>query len=568
MHSISRRRQWTATRLVYRHVTGLEYDGLPRTNATWTEAGDAVLHPSGRARRWHYRPRLQRAAVRLAWTAAASGEAYLTAVSTEAGAVAGGTFASAATAWAGYRTVRHVMTWKHRRHVVRPLAKALARPLENTPENILRGLDVPLRPDRPDATVTLPVPDGWHGDRKTVEGIVSTRIGGEWSASWRMLESPFSVHFVRAPAPPPSVAFEDVRDLIENTPDGKVFIGLGTGESPVYIDWKDATPHVGLSCGTGAGKTVLIRGVIAQAAHRSGRVVIVDPKVRSLNCFEGVPGITIHRFIEDQIRAIRDFRESMELGYTSGDIRAWGPEAEKALSGGPQRLLVLEEQNTFATELRQWWAENKPNGAKGLPPTFSDVAKVLFKGRQLGANVLGVYQRLSVAATGMTEARDQYGFKALGRFSPQNWNSLVGTRPVPASSDHPGRMMVVTGGRHRWVQTCYWTEEEAREYALAGRDAVSPVPSPVPTPSLTLVKDVPGTGEAIDGGAEPGRLWTLRDACTAGIVPLDYEAARKARKRTGTLTAAGRNGNADAYTEQALTDWYERHYGPTVSQAR
>lgn len=565
MPIIAERHRVPIMRLVYRHMTGMEYDGAPRTNATWTEAGDRIMHPTGKARRWHYRPRLQRAAIRWAWTAAAGGELYGLTVAPAAAEAGAAAVAAGMTVRTGYKTAHSLLTWRHRRRVVRPLAKALSRHLENEPENILPGLSVPLRSDRPEAVITVPVPDGWHGDRRTVEGIISTRIGGDWSASWRMLQAPFSVQFTRSPAPPSVVRYAEVRDLIEAAPEGKAFIGLGTGEIPIYIDWKDATPHVGLSCGTGAGKTVLIRGIIAQTAARGGRVVIVDPKVRSLNCFEGVPGISIHRFLEDQIQAIADFRESMEVGYSSGDILAWGKEADDALSGGPQRLLILEEQNDFSTELRQWWADNKPKGAKGLPPTFGDIAKVLFKGRQLGANVLGVYQRLSVNATGMTEARDQFGCKILGRYSHQNWGSLVGTRPMPPSSDHPGRMMVVSGGRHRMVQTCYWTEEEAREYALAGREALSPVVSDVHRPALSLVKQQ----ETEDFGPQEssrGRLLTLRDACTAGVIPLDYTAAMKARQRTRTLTPSGRIGNADAYTEADLTTWYERHYGRKESR--
>jgi Type IV secretion-system coupling protein DNA-binding domain len=561
-------KQHTIGRLFYRHITGLEYDGRPRTDAGWTQRGTKALALHGRALRWNYRPRLQRAAIRWAWTAVAGTEVYGMATAPTAAEVGAATIAAGLTAHTGYRVTRATLGWQHRRRVVRPLAAALSRPLEIAPVTVEEGLSVPLRTERDDARVVVPVPDGWHGDRSIVEGIVSTRLGGDWAATWRMLRSPFSVEFTRAPAPPEAVSAADVRDLIDETPEGKVFLGLGTGGTPIYADFRDATPHIGLSCGTGAGKSVLIRGIVAQVAARGGRVVIIDPKIRSLNCFEGVPGITIHRFIEDQMQAIAEFRATMELGYATGDITAWGPEAEAALSGGPQSLLVLEEQNDFSVELRKWWADNKPKGAKGLPPTFGDVAKVLFKGRQLNANVLGVYQRLSVAATGLTEARDQFGCKILGRFSHQNWGSLVGTKPMPRSSDHPGRMIVVSGGRHRLVQVCYWTEEEAREYALAGRQPVSVDRSSAPQrPALSLVRTekTEDSGPAQDTPAEP--LWTLREACEAGLLPLEYSAAAKARQRTGTLYADGRKGNADAYTEATLQAWHAQHYA-TAGEAR
>lgn len=551
------------TSRTFKFFTGQPIFGEPRTDASAFRSATKIIHPSGRASRWAHLSHAQRAIWRLSGVAVASGTtaAYLAhPLATEIG---GGMVAAAGASYGVYWARREVRQREHTRKIVGPLAEALAKPLELSPLQVQRGLTVPLEyATAPGAEVVAPVPDGWHGERSTVESVIAARLGGEWSSTWRMLEAPFSVAFTRAPSPPSTVRFADVRDLIDATPEGQVFIGLGTAGQPIRINLRDATPHIGLSCGTGAGKSVLIRGVIAQVAARGGRVTIVDPKLRSLNCFEGVPMVTIHRFLEDQIQAIADFRARMESVYASGDVRGWGDDAESELTSNPEALLVLEEQNDFAAELRQWWAENKPKGAKGLPPTFTDIAKVLFKGRQANARILGVYQRLSVNAIGLTESRDQFGAKLLGRYSWQNFGSLVGTRPMPPSSDHPGRMLLVTGGRHRWVQTCFWTEQEAHDYALAGREeTVSPVSSNVPRPCLSLVEGAQKTQDT--GPAEP--VMTLRDACTLGIIPLEYPAAMKARQRTGTLTSAGRIGNAEAYTEAALTAWYQRHYQPSAA---
>lgn len=565
-------------RLVYRHLTGLEYDAEPRTNATWTEAGDKVLHESGRARRWSYRPRLQRAAIRCAWTAAAAGETYAAFAEPDvaAGALAGG--AAAATTWAGYKTSEAALNFTHRRRVVRPLAKALAKALENEPANILRDMIVPRRVDVPDAEVKVPVPDGWHGDRKTVAAVVAARLGGSWDADWRMHQAPFSVLFTRSPEPPGMVKWADVLHHIAANKEGEIFVGLNSRGNPYRGDFVREEPMWGLSIGTGGGKSVFLQMVACQLVAQGAEILAIDPKFISLDPLVGIPGITVMndpRNVGAMWDAIKDFRREMESRYD-----AWVLDRSLTFK---RKVLIIEEGNMFSAISKEHWREVKKKGDPVSPPVWGDIAAILRMGRQANMNVVAVFQRMDDAATGNQGLRDSFGFRVLGRYTWQAWRMLVGTNPIPRSQKRRGRYIVVDGGEHVWIQAPYITEEQVREWCLARRAEqgyAPPMPAYAPdvatvtldvtsrghdgrelervaslgvtrdsvTPHLTLVK-----GEDQGPAAEvPAPRYSLAAAAREGIVPLTADALRQAKRRPG-FPDAGEDG---MWTAEELQEWH------------
>ncbi|MFF3617561.1 hypothetical protein [Streptomyces sp. NPDC002580] len=566
-------------RLLYRHLTGLEYDAEPRTNATWTESGDKVLHESGRARRWSYRPRLQRAAIRWAWTAGAGATGYALAVDPAgagAGTLAGE--AGAATLWAGYKTAEGCIGFLHRRRVVRPLAKALARSLENDPANILRGLIVPTRTDRPEATVTVPVPDGWHGDRKTVEAVVAARLGGSWDVDWRMRQAPFTALFTRTPEPPGMVKWADILDHVAANKDGEVVVGLNNRGKPVRGDFVREEPMWGLSIGTGGGKSVFLMQTACQLVAQGAEIVGIDPKFISLDPLVGIPGITIMndpRDVGSMWAAIADFRAEMESRYD-----AWVLDRSLTFK---RKVLIIEEGNMFSAISKEHWREVKKKGDPVSPPVWGDIAAILRMGRQANMNVIAVFQRMDDAATGNQGLRDSFGFRVLGRYTWQAWRMLVGTNPIPRSQKRRGRYIVVDGGEHVWIQAPYISEEEVRAWCLEQRAAqgyAPPMPGYAPdvpavtsdvsregdsgsdlervavldvtrdavTPHLTLVK-----GEDQGPAAEvPAPRYSLAAAAREGIVPLSADALRQAKRRPGFPDA----GDDGMWTAKELQEWH------------
>ncbi|MFF4741276.1 helicase HerA domain-containing protein [Streptomyces sp. NPDC001262] len=304
------------------------------------------------------------------------------------------------------------------------------------------------------------------GEQERLSSLVKRRIPGEWEAHWD--HRAFKVVFKRPPKPPSKVSFDDVRELMETLAAHKALLGLGTRAEAITIDFDAETPHVALSIGTGGGKSSTLRSIIAQMVRKgTERVIIIDPKLISLDCFDGVPGIEIYTELFEQWAAVAEFQQEMERRY---HIKKFNKDAKF-----PRWILVLEEQNDFAEESYQHWSEVKEKKDPARPPVFGHIARTLFKGRQADMNVISVYQRLTARAAGGTELRDQYGAKILARFSPQAWNSLVGTTPRPKSSRHNGRALVVIGGDQRQCQMAFLTDDEAREYALNGREPLAPL---------------------------------------------------------------------------------------------
>jgi hypothetical protein len=305
------------------------------------------------------------------------------------------------------------------------------------------------------------------GEQQRLTALVNRRLPGEWEARWNHQD--FLVTFKHPPRPPQRVLFSEVRDLIDALPETQVLLGLGTRNEAIVLDFEAETPHVGVSMGTGGGKSSTLRSIVIQQIRKGAeKFIVIDPKLISLDCLDGIPEVEIYTEIEEQWAAVARFSAEMERRY---QIK----KRDKSATF-PRWFLILEEQNDFAEESYQTWADIKQKGDPARPPVFGQVAKSLFKGRQANMNVISVYQRLTARAAGGTELRDQYGAKILARFSPQAWNSLVATTPRPKSSRHNGRAIVVIGGSERVCQMVYVGEDEAREYALNGRQPVGPAP--------------------------------------------------------------------------------------------
>lgn len=352
------------------------------------------------------------------------------------------------------KAMRRPRKWSDAVHAWRPVTwwtERQARALENA------VLSVTLPPEA----------ELGSGEQERVSSLVKRRVPGEWEASWD--HRGFKVTFKHPPRPPSKVLFGEVLELIDSLPDSQVLLGLGSRNEKIVLDFEDETPHVGFSFGTGGGKSSTLRSIIVQQIRKGAeKVIVIDPKLISLDCLDGIPEVEIYTEIAEQWAAIARFAIEMERRY---QIK----KADKSATF-PRWFLVMEEQNDFAEESYQTWMDVKEKKDPSRPPVFSQLAKSLFKGRQANMNIISVYQRLTARAAGGTELRDQYGAKILARFSPQAWNSLVATTPRPKSSRHNGRAIVVIGGSERVCQLVFVEEDEARAYGLNGRDPVAPAP--------------------------------------------------------------------------------------------
>jgi hypothetical protein len=302
---------------------------------------------------------------------------------------------------------------------------------------------------------------------------------------------------------------------------------MGTHNRVCSINLDSEAPHVALSMGTGGGKSSLLRLIIIQLI-RSGceRIDILDIKRASHVWAKGIPGVYIHTTMQAMIDATSAFKSEMEHRY---DLLENGHAGDF-----PRRALIVEEQNSLMAFARQYWADfrnelpaSDRNSVPKQCPLISDIGFALFMGRQSLMNCISVFQRMSANAAGGGDMRSQYGCKILARFDSQSWKSLVGTTPIPRSSRLPGRARFVLGDDIHEIQMSFIDDDDARAYALA-HARVDQASDP-----LTLVS-------ADGAGSDDIPPMSLREMVDAGLIPVRYSAATRARTRAGEKFPEGK----------------------------
>jgi hypothetical protein len=525
--------------LAWRFCVGHHMDGKRRTNYTFLHRATRDHTEHGRASRWAHRAGWERSAYRVGASATALAILYgylaerTVTEDTVMGAVAACAVGSALRTRYAYRNAQH-----HRR-VVRPLWQSTTIVTEPSTvrsdihapgDNHKKFITVPRNYHTDsNARVRLVVPLTWEArpqEVKRLTQLVERRLGGQWDSVTRLSAFPPVIEFVRSPSPPASLAFDEMRDALDRGKPSEIIIGKGTHNSVVGIDLDSESPHIAISMGTGGGKTTLLMLIVAYLMHHgTERVDIIDPKQVSHNWAKGIPGVHIHRTMAEQITAIAAFRARMQNRYDELNIDEY--------QVFPRQVLVIEEQNSWMKHAKSYWEtyrgeldSNTRGRTPRVNPAIGDLAYCLFQGRQARMNIISVFQQMTANASGGGDMRENYGAKILARYSPQTWKMLVGTTPIPRSSTINGRARYALGGHDREVQLILITREQATEYALSGVRVVQGADA------LSCVS-------ADGAGADDVPAMSLREMCDAGLIPVKYGAAKRARTRAGNAFPPG-----------------------------
>ena len=374
---------------------------------------------------------------------------------------------------------------------------------------------------------------------------------------------------------PRKVLFKDVEKFVRriNCADTPL-IGLGMGKQPVMLDLDNDAPHGALSMGTGAGKSATLGGIIAQLLYGGvEHILIIDVKVISLMQFENHPRVTYANTYEAMWEGLLHEEEIMNARYQELLL-----DNKKVF---PRRVIIMEEGNSFASEIAMYYRTEM--GGKGRVPIIDTLGRILFKGRQARMNVIGAWQRLTVQAVADPAVRDQFGFKILARFSVTAWKSLIGTFPIPRSSRHRGRAVIVVGDEQESFQMVYWTPAETRDFAFANdQETVSDVladsyardlgesndaalnesAAGESGSSLVLVKAPVSNASSNESEAQTEATdypVTLHEAIKSRIViDISYDGLRAARQRGGKFPQSiSKRGRELLYSANALRKWDE-----------
>lgn len=378
--------------------------------------------------------------------------------------------------------------------------------------------------------LTVQAPYLTKDQRDLVSSVINSKIPvGDLIEKWDQVGIKVTGRWTVRKRPPSEVGYEQVLEHIDRLPEWEFYLGQTAGHQSKTLSLQEDSPHIAVSAGSGAGKSVLAQLIAVQVLRRGGRVVILDRKGshRWAIGLEGVDYCTKPHQMHDaliRISALADERNDLALHEDEG----WDP--------GQRVFVICEELNATIGQLTNFWAETREKGDPKKSPAVSALADILFMGRSAKVNVLAIAQMLTARAIGGPEARENFGIRCLARYTTNAWKMLVPEASMPRAGRKLGRWQVVIGGTATEVQVAYLTAKQARELAKPAEDLDS-----------GLSSDVPGDGD----------MMTLRDAVDTGVLPWTYEASKKRLQRNvGTVPKSrGKKANADLYAISDLKAW-------------
>ena len=548
--------------VVWRFFSGHALDGQFRTNATWTQPASKTLHPTGYARPWHHRPRLHRAGIRTGTTLlvllAATGLIAAPVVTLAALAAA----AAAITVLGLWKAVRAALAFRHHYRWVRPLHRALTPALGVPPASLQVAPDL--------SKVVLALPEGFTGGEKPKEEItraVTAKLGIEApDADWSQLHArPPQVTFTKSEPPPARVGFDAIRAAVEAAPPHEIVLGRGKKNALVTVSVDSDSPHMGLSMGTGQGKSTVAKCIAAQMAYHGALLMILDFKLISHNWARGLPNVAYAGW-PAEIHAALMWLQAEISRRNQVALRGADIEGRVLANVGPRILVVAEELNATQNRLGAYWKTIREKGDPGRSPATEALDEVMFIGRQVNVNVLQIGQRLSAKASGSGDARENLGVKILCDPSAATWKMLCPEHVMPPAAGHLGRVQVVSAAAVRETQAAFLTGREACDFATAGTVAIprADMPftaglSPVTGPER-IAETGPDrgfvTGNPVSVTAGPTVAVTLAEAIDAELLPMSLAAVRQARHRDGSFPpVAGMRGAAHLYDISDLCAW-------------
>ncbi len=605
----------TPLRLAYRFVSGRPLDGIARADGGYLRPGKRALTVTGYASRWAMLPGWKRQLIRLGTPVALCAVGWLYTSYPNAT-----TTAAALAATAGIvRVVRRSRrAWKMRRFTatyIDPTLAALATALGDAPirlhvspdlgdlvprlakpmspaEKTIRAwygqhVEPVLRwlPDRsmravwavqrwaqpmsskldlfwtprdqdtgPRIELAASVPYLTSEQRQFISAVVGAKIpAGDLVERWDQVGPKVTATWTVRKRPPSKVGYPDLEARLAQLKEWEFFLGLGVGGKPVIVSLREDSPHIACSAGSGAGKSVLAQAVAVQVLARGGQVVILDLK-GSHRWALNLPGVTYCTTPEQmhhalvQLDALAEARNARALR----EPEDWDP--------GARVFVIAEELNATFTKLKDWWADHRPSGGPKVSPAVRGFRNLLFMGRSAKVNVFAVAQMLTANTTGGPESRENFGIRALARYTRNNWQMLAPEAGMPRASRTLGRWQIVVAGTATECQVVYLSAAEARLL-------VHKLSPGTPTPLIAASQEMsPGHGDSGDTitPVDPlSEAITLREAVERGIAPWAFAATKKRLQRArkaATATApapVGRDGQADTYQVSDLIVWIE-----------
>lgn len=475
-----------------------------------------------------------------------------------------------------------VCRWWHRRRWYWPLAKAFAVAMGRDVRSASRWLNVPRglqnapartfwRWERP-AGIILYLGGGFQAKPKEteqLENLTRRKLAvpdEQLSFTWQMRAN-WSYLQIRSRVLVPDAVLwgmQDVREAVESTRK-TCFLGLGAGESPVAVDLDDESPHLMFSAGTGAGKSVGIRSVVAQLVHDGATCFCLDIKRHSHPWLVDVPGVVY-------VRDLGDVHNMLLALQTEGDRRnrMWdGVGLDDHGPTFPRLAVLLEEIGQTTRQLKRYWSSVREYGDPPVSPAIDALAWLLQMGRQVRLHVIGAIQMGTAKDLGGTEIRENFGVRALSHYSKGAWKMLAGDIDYVPSVLHRGRFQIIKGTTATETQLLYMSPHEARDYARAGTaPALIPASDQQGVSALATLSHQGKQPPTVAAAALLDQVPRLDGGPASQVLPLkaiapllDTNASALARalqraRARGAPAPVGRDGQVDLYDSEQVAWWH------------
>lgn len=556
-------------KLIFRWFTGrdLLHPANERpTNATFLQRGTKTYDPRARLSFWAYMPEWKRAIIRtlttinffylLAWWLFNSSSARTVVVAS----ITLGLFV----------LIRHIIAShrlrKIRREYITPLGYTIAPILNNDRHNVAEWLTIPPKlinikywaPALPSWLPTFKVwlrykqyrrnkhetptaiihyPNDLNVDQRIRQAItdnVNMKLGdADWVIQWHSIGSDPYISIVRKPEPPELVTFTDIQGAVQRASDAAPVMGRSAYDY-VSVNLDTEAPHVAVSCGSGAGKSELLKGLIAQWLHNNTLIILLDSKRISQHWCKDHPNVIYCRTATEFFKNLVWLSEEIDRRFAMlAEIPA---DQELDLDVGQRIICVFEEQNIGMQNLVEDWQNSREKGDPSRSPAISAYNTITATGRQVKAHMFSVAQLFTVACCGgnpMTRAN--YGVRILARATHQAWEMLASEcKPYPKLPNKRGRMALAVAGEVTIYQSALWSTKEARTWAFDIQDDNS-------TPVIYELKESANSD-----------LVSLAKAATDNVVPYKYGTLRNLKSSDPKFPAAI-NGK---YRKEDLEKWH------------
>lgn len=267
-------------------------------------------------------------------------------------------------------------------------------------------------------------------------------------------------------APPVSVSFAQVVKHLDRAPLTAPFMGLAAGNHPVSIDLDNNSPHTMISGGSGTGKSVLLRNFLAQRMHNGAGVLMLDYKRVSHRWLHNLPGCDYAWRLEDIHTKLCAAGE--ELGRRLETVLPADNDITAEMRTFPTIDVVVEEINSTTKLLDAYW--KTVLGGSGTSPAVTALMTLTNMGREYRMHMWIAAQRASASVFGSNggDLRESFQTRLLAKWSVQTWKMLAGNAVYRRPIGGRGVWARVQDDEVEIVRVPFWTNPEARAYAMSG----------------------------------------------------------------------------------------------------